>query len=135
MKKLIAVAGVLALLGTPAFAQTEQKDDAATEQADGAAEEPITAEDVDAAVVTITEFAGDEKKVAGYCEIAKQLEALKEDDEKGAEELGGKMDAYLAGLGEDVEEAFGTADEVTADSEEEKKINAALEALDEKCGG
>ena len=97
--------------------------------------EPITAEDVDAAVATITEFAGDAKKVVGYCEISKQLDALKEDNEKGAEEVGGKMDAYLVGLGEEVEEASGTADEVTADSEEEKKINAALETLDKKCGG
>lgn len=126
MKHLLAITSICALLAGPAFAQT-------TPEAEEADTPPTTAE-VDAAVKEINALAADEKKVAGYCEISKELAAVPETDEKKMEEVGAKLDAYLVTLGEPVAEAFGVADAVDATTDDGKKMDAAFGALDEKCG-
>lgn len=128
MKALIAAAALATLFAMPVYAQTD--DDNGGEEETVA----ITAEEADAAVAVISSFGDDQAKLDGYCAIADEMEAAPEDDEAKAEELGGKMDQYLAGLGEDVADAFGTADSADPASAEGQKLEAALEALGEKCG-
>jgi hypothetical protein len=121
MKHLFALTAICALLSAPVMAQT----------AAPAAEPPV---DVNAAIKTITEFTADTKKVAGYCAISKEMAGVKEGDTAKMEELGTKMDTYLTGLGEQYSNAFGAAEVVTPESEDGKKLDTALGALDAKCG-
>ena len=90
--------------------------------------------DVNAAIKTITEFTADEKKVAGYCAISKEIAAVKDGDDAKMEELGKKMDAYLSGLGQQYVDAFAATDPSRPESEDGKKLDAALGALETKCG-
>jgi hypothetical protein len=126
MKKLLAATAFCALFATGAYAQ------AAKEEAAGPAP---TAAEIDAAVKAFADFAADAKKVEGYCAISKEMGALKEGDDKKAEELGQKMDDYINTLGEAIVKAFETAENVDPESEAGKKIDAAYGALDDKCGG
>lgn len=126
MKHLLAITGMCLLLAGPAFAQ-------ATPEAEEADTPPTTAE-VDAAVKEITALTADEKKVAGYCEISKELAEVPETDEKKMEEVSAKLDTYLTSLGEPLVEAFGVADAVDATTEDGKKMDAAFGALEDKCG-
>lgn len=130
MKHLFALTAICALLSAPVMAQTQ-----APAAAGGAAAEVEPPVDVNAAIKTITEFTADAKKVAGYCAISKDMAAVKEGDTAKMEEFGKKMDDYLTGLGEQYANAFGAAEVVTPESEDGKKLDAALGALDAKCGG
>lgn len=125
MKRLLAVSGICTLLASAAMAQTAQKEEAAPA--------PTKAE-VEAAVKTINDMAADQKKASGYCTISKEMGALKEGEDKKAEELGKKMDDYLNTLGEPVVNAFDMAETVDPASEDGQKLDAAFTALDEKCG-
>jgi hypothetical protein len=127
MKHLFALTAICALLSAPVMAQT------AAPPAGGAAEaeEPV---DVNAAIKTITEFTADEKKVSGYCTISKEMAAVKEGDTAKMEELGQKMDTYLTGLGEQYADALSAAEGVAPESEDGKKLDTALGALEAKCG-
>ena len=127
MKHLVALTALCALLSSPVMAQAQAPAAGATE----AAEPPV---DVNAAIATITEFSGDAKKVSGYCAISKEMAAVKEGDNAKMEELGQKMDAYLTGLGEKYSDAFGAAESVAPESEDGKKLDTALGAVDAKCG-
>lgn len=131
MKKLFAITGICALLAAPAFAQTDNNQEGA-EPAEAAVEAPTT-EEVDAAVATLASIAEDQQKIEGYCAISKEMEGIAENDEAKAEELGKKMDDYLTSLGEDVVEAFATAEAADPESEDGKKIDAAFGTLEEKC--
>ncbi|WP_125461883.1 MULTISPECIES: hypothetical protein [Rhodomicrobium] len=127
MKTFLATTAICALLTMPVFAQAAKPE----------AEEPVTpptAAEVDSAVKEINALVADDKKVAGYCAIQKELAAVPETDEKKAEEVGTKMDTYLASLGEPVTEAFGVAEVVDPASEDGKKIDTAFGALEAKCG-
>jgi cell pole-organizing protein PopZ len=123
MKHLFALTAICALLSAPVMAQT-------TAPAAGA-EEPV---DVNAAIKTITEFTADEKKVSGYCAISKEMAAVKEGDTAKMEELGQKMDTYLTGLGEQYADALSAAEGVAPESEDGKKLDTVLGALEAKCG-
>ncbi len=127
MKRVLAISGICTLLASAAMAQT------ATPK-EGATEPPPSAAEIDAAVKTITDFTADQKKVAGYCAINKEMSALKEGDDKKGEELGKKMDDYLNAQGENVSDAFGIAEVVDPASEGGKKLDAAFGALEAKCG-
>jgi hypothetical protein len=131
MKHLFALTAVCALLSAPVMAQTA----APAAPAAGAAEEAEPPVDVNAAIKTITEFTNDEKKVAGYCAISKEISGVKDGDNAKMEELGNKMDAYLTGLGEQYVDAFAATESVAPESEEGKKLDTALGALETKCGG
>lgn len=133
MKTIFAIAGLCALLAAPAYAQTENNQEGA-EPAETAVEAPTT-EEVDAAVATLNTIAEDQTKIEGYCAISKEMEGIAENDEAKAEELGKKMDDYLTSLGEDVVEAFATAEAVDPASEDGQKIDAAFGTLEEKCAG
>jgi hypothetical protein len=61
------------------------------------------------------------------------MEGIAEADEAKAEEVATKMDAYLTTLGDDVAEAFATAEDVDPESEDGQKIDAALDAIEAKC--
>ena len=125
MKNILAIAGLCALLAAPAFAQTNQAEEADT---------PPTAEEIDDAVSVISAMAGDQAQTDGYCAIQNEIDAAPEGDEAAADALGEKMDAYLAGLGEDIAEAFDTADAVEEASPDMAKIDAAYAELDQACG-
>lgn len=127
MKHLVALTALCALLCSPVMAQTQAP-------AAGAAAEAEAPVDVSAVIKTLTEFSGDAKKVSGYCAISKEMAAVKEGDNAKMEELGQKMDAYLTGLGEQYADAFGAAESVAPESEDGKKLDAALGAIDSKCG-
>jgi hypothetical protein len=102
---------------------------------EGAGNEPApTAAEIDAAVKTLGEFTADQKKVAGYCAITKEMSGLKEGEDKKAEELGKKMDDYLNSQGENVVDAFSMAEAVDPASEGGKKLDTAFSALEAKCG-
>ena len=127
MKHLVALTAICALLSSPVMAQAQAP-------AAGAAAEAEAPVDVNAVIKTLTEFSGDAKKVSGYCAISKEISAVKEGDNAKMEELGQKMDAYLTGLGEQYSDAFGAAESIAPESEDGKKLDAALGAIDTKCG-
>lgn len=130
MRSFVAATALATLLAMPVYAQTEGEN--ATEQEEETV--TISAEEITAATEVISGIAEDQAKVDGYCAIVKEMEAAPEDDEAKAEELSTKMDEYLTGLGEDVSDAFVTADSVDPESEDGQKIGEALEELIEKCG-
>ena len=129
MKHLFALTVICALLAAPVAAQAQ-----AQAPAGGAAAEAEPPVDVAATVKTITDLTTDEKKVAGYCAISKEISGVKEGDNAKMEELGKKMDAYLTGLGEQYADAFGAAESIAPESEDGKKLDAAFSALEAKCG-
>lgn len=128
MKNLIAIGAFCALFALPAMAQ-----DKAPAEGEEVATEAVTTEEVDAAVETIDGVAEDQAKADGYCAIYKEMEAAPESDEAKAEELSTKMDTYIAGLGEDVADAFALVDTVDPETEDGAKLEEAIGALDEKC--
>jgi hypothetical protein len=128
MKHLFALTALCALLSAPVMAQSQAP---AAGGAAAEAEEPV---DVNAAIKTITELTADEKKVAGYCAISKEMEGVKDGDTAKMEEVGKKMDAYLTGLGEQYADAFGAIESVAPESEDGKKLDITLGALETKCG-
>ena len=130
MKHLFALTAICAMLAAPVTAQAQAKAPAAG----GAAAEVEPPVDVAATVKTITELTNDEKKVAGYCAISKEISGVKEGDNAKMEELGKKMDTYLTGLGEQYADAFGAAESIAPESEDGKKLDAAFSALEAKCG-
>lgn len=131
MKKIFVITSLFALLALPAFAQAPKEGDAAQEEA---GQEVPSAEEVNAAAKAINAFVEDKAKLDGYCAILKEMEQVKEGDDAKAEELGQKMDTYISGLSEDVQDAFAVADSVAPESEDAKKIDEAFEKIDEKCG-
>jgi hypothetical protein len=131
MKNFFAIAGLCTLLAAPAFAQTDNAPEGA--EAEETAVEAPTTEEVDAAVATINTVAEDPANVEGYCAISSEMEGIAEADEAKAEEVATKMDAYLTTLGDDVAEAFATAEDVDPESEDGQKIDAALDAIEAKC--
>jgi hypothetical protein len=130
MKYLFALTAICALLSAPVMAQDKTQAPAAG----GAATEAEPPVDVNAAIKTITEFTADDKKVAGYCALSKEMSAVKDGDNAKMEELGKKMDTYLTGLGEQYVDAFSAAEAVAPESEDGKKLDTALGTLETKCG-
>jgi hypothetical protein len=126
MKKILAITGLCALLSAPAFAQTTTE----AEEPDT----PPTAEEIDEAAATVTAVAGNKAQAEGYCAIMKEIEAVPEGDEEAANTLGEKMDAYLAGLGEDIADAFEVVDAVEEASPDYAKVDEAFGKLEEACG-
>lgn len=126
MKHILAITGLCALLAAPAFAQSNQ----AAEEADT----PPTTEEIEDAAATISAMAKNKAQADGYCAIRSEIDAAPEGDEAAADALGEKMDTYLAGLGEDIAEAFDTADAVEDASPDIAKIDAAFAELDQACG-
>ena len=124
MKRLLAVTGLCTLMASAALAQTPPAEQG----------EAPTKEEIEAAIKTINDMAGDPQKAAGYCAITKEMEALKEGEDEKAEELGKKMDDYLASLGDSVLDAFGIAEVVDPASEDGQKLDDAFGSLEEKCG-
>jgi hypothetical protein len=130
MKFFIAATALVALFAMPVYAQTDTENESGQEEETVA----VSTEEIQAAAEVISGIAEDQAKVDGYCAIVKEMEAAPEDDEAKAEELSIKMDDYLAGLGEDVADAFATADSVDPEAEDGQIIGDALEELIEKCG-
>ncbi len=124
MKKIFAVAGICALLATPVFAQDKEEEAPAT---------PPTAAEVDAAVKAINDLSSDKAKVASYCELIKEMDSLKEGDDKAAEAFGQKFDTYMSGLSEDAQKAFAISDAVDPASAEGKKLETAFNNFEEGC--
>ncbi len=125
MKRIFAVTALCTFLISPAFAQTEPKEDAA--------QEAPTAEAIANAVKSLESFIDDKAKTDGYCAILKELEAVPEGDDAKVEEVSQKLDAYIGGLSEDVQNAFTVAEAVAPDSPDAQKIDEAFGKLEEQC--
>jgi len=130
MKSIIAATALAALFAMPVYAQTDGNNAAGQEEETAT----VSAEEAHAAAEVISGIGEDQAKVDGYCAIIKEMETVPENDDAKAEEFSGKMDEYLASLGEDVADAFTTADIVDPESEDGQKIEAALDGLSQKCG-
>lgn len=126
MKKILVVAGVYALLAAPVSAQNQNSEEAAPP--------PPSAEEVDAAAKTITDLAADKERVAKYCAIVKEMDTLQEGQDQKAEELGKRMDEYISGEGEEIQNAFAVAELVDPESDQGPKLDEAFGKLDEACG-
>jgi hypothetical protein len=91
------------------------------------AEEPK----VDEAVKAINALTADPAKRAGFCEINKKIEALKEGED--SEALDAEMRAYLRKFGPEYENAWDIAEDIDAESPEGKALNEAFDALENSC--
>lgn len=129
MKSFIVATALAALFAMPVYAQTDAENGTESEEATVT----LTAEEAQAVAEIISSIGEDQAKTEGYCAIIKDMYAVSEDDEAKQEELGEKMDEYLTNLGDDVAEAFNTADGVDTESEAGQIIEGAFDDLEEKC--
>lgn len=86
---------------------------------------------VENAVKAINAVAADPAKRAGFCEINKKMEALKEGED--SEALDAAMQAYLRKLGPEYEAAWDLAEDVNPESADGKILNEAFDALEQTC--
>ena len=132
MKKILASISVLALFAMPVFAQQNQ-----TEAQPGAeAEEaytPPTEQEVERAVKAINNLANNDEASDAYCEILDDEANVKEGDTAAEEAVGKKLDAYLAGLGEDARLAFDMDETIDRASPEGQKLGGAFLNLEDQC--
>ncbi len=90
---------------------------------------------VESAIKTFDAVATDEAKLKTYCEMSKLMSTDDAEDESKAEELDKKMQGYMKDLGEEFEAAFEAGADLDPDSDDGKAYDAALDKLDDKCGG
>jgi hypothetical protein len=80
---------------------------------------------------------GDKTKIRAYCDLAKLYEQMADadakNDTKSAGALSQKAQAQLELLGSDYSKLLDAFDQTGPDSEEGKKISAALDTLDKQC--
>jgi hypothetical protein len=94
--------------------------------------EPALASDpIDRATAALANIGADAAKLQSYCDIV--LTATPEADSVAAEEIEVKLDAYFESLGPIYAKLSRIGDEVSEDTEEGKKIDAAFDHLEAKC--
>jgi hypothetical protein len=128
MKKLFAVAAILALLATPSLAQ--QTGNAV--EAPGPASPP-TPEEIDTAVTAVNELAKDKEKEAAYCDVLDEEDAVKEGDTAAAEAAAKNFNAFLASLNDDARLAFNLDETIDRASEEGQRLGGAFLNLEREC--
>jgi hypothetical protein len=115
---------IAVLVTTSAFAQGQLSNHTA----------PSTTVDYQRVVRSIT---GDKTKIKAYCNLAKLYEQLGDaeakNDMKTVGTLTGKAQAQLDTLGPNYANLLDAFDQTGPDTEEGKKISAALDALDKLC--
>lgn len=127
MKKLFAVAGIFAFLATPSFAQQTGND----AQAPAAA--APTPENIDTAITAVNELTKDKEKVAAYCDVLDEEDAVKEGDTAAAEAAAKNFSAFLAGLNNDARLAFDLDETIDPASEEGQRLGGAFLNLENQC--
>jgi hypothetical protein len=85
---------------------------------------------VDSAIATFKQVEGDPAQLAIFCEMSDVADAMGDKEDAAAE---AKIDGYLEQLGPDFEAAWDTSDEVDENSPDGKLLDAAIEALADKC--
>ena len=120
--------GVVAVLtATSAFAQGNI-DNPTTKRT------PPNSVDVQAVVRSII---GDKAKIKAYCDLANLYEQIADveakNDTKAVEALSLKAQAQLDMLGSDYAKLLDAFDQTSPESQEGKKISAALDTLDKQC--
>lgn len=90
---------------------------------------------VESAIKTFEAVGADPDKLKIYCDMNKTMSSAEDDeDEAKAEALDKQMDEYMQKLGPDFEKAFEAGADLDPDGEDGKAYDAALDALDAKCG-
>jgi hypothetical protein len=89
---------------------------------------------VESATKTFEAVGNDAAKLKTYCEMSKLMSSGDDEDESKAEALDKQMQGYMKELGDDFEAAFEAGADLDPDSEDGKAYDAALDALDAKCG-
>lgn len=113
MKKILAAATVGALLALPAGAASRQVQDA---------------------IKTFEQVAGDPAKLKTFCELdATMASAADEQDESKEEALEKQVEGYVKSLGADFEKALELGSDLDPESEDEKTYEDALDKLVEQC--
>lgn len=113
MKKILAALAVCGVFGLPALAANPT---------------------VDSAVKTFEQVAGDPAKLKTYCEMSKVMSSAESADDGKNDELDKQMDGYMKQLGTEFETAFEAGADLDPESADGKTYDAALDALDDKCG-
>jgi hypothetical protein len=86
----------------------------------------------DRAIRTFQSVGYNPYKLNTYCQMAAVVESQGEREDEAADAA---LEPYLDKLGTDFEEAWETAEEADENSVDGKRIEAALEALDDRCPG
>ena len=119
-------AAIVVLAAVPALAQAQQG---------GNAPKPTKA-DVQKLVQSIQ---ADKAKTQQYCDMMKlydqAAEAEEKKDSKTVEDLTKKADAAGKGLGPDYEKVMAGLQQIDPSSAEGQELSAALDPLDNSCGG
>ncbi len=80
---------------------------------------------------------GDKTKIKAYCDVAKLYEQIADaeakNDMKAVDALSLKAEAQLDILGPDYSKLLDAFDQTGPDTQEGKKISAALDTLDKQC--
>ncbi len=132
MKKILASISILALFAMPVFAQENQTE----AQPEAEAEEaytPPTAQEVEKAVTAINNLANNDESSDAYCDILDEESNIKEGDTAAEDAVAKKLDAFLAGLGEDARLAFDMDETIDRASPEGQKLGGAFLNLEDQC--
>jgi hypothetical protein len=85
---------------------------------------------VDSAIGVFKQVEADPAKLQIFCELSDVADAQGDTEDPAAE---AQMDGYLEQLGPDFETAWDTSEEVDENSPDGKLLDAALDALGDKC--
>ena len=85
---------------------------------------------VESAISVFKQVEGDPDKLKIFCEMSDVADAQGDKEDAAAD---AKIDGYLEQLGPDFETAWATSEEVDENSPSGKLLDAALDALGDKC--
>lgn len=113
MKYVLALAGGICVLAQPAQAASPQ---------------------VETAIQALSKMEADPVKFRAFCTIVKELAAVEEQNLAKAEALDKQLDELLRTMGQDVFNAWDLGADLDPRSEDGMAFDAAVEALEDKCG-
>lgn len=85
---------------------------------------------VDKAISVLRKIGSDPGKLKIYCEMSDVVDALGDGEDPALE---AKIDRYIDQLGPDFEEAWDTIEETDENSADGKRLDDALDALEDQC--
>lgn len=88
---------------------------------------------VEAAIKALAKLENDPVKFQAFCDLIKELGSAQDDDAK-SEALDKRMDQLLRSIGPDVFFAWDLASEIDTQTEDGIALEAAVDALEDKCG-
>ena len=94
----------------------------------------VQAADVKPEVISlsITQAASDPVKLKAYCDMAKKMDEVGDDDKK-AQAAGDEIDGYIKTLGKEFEVAWNAGQDAADKTPEAKAYDDAMTELDAKC--